>query len=241
MGLRTWLRLKRLPAVPETRLVVHAHKPHPLAQKVDAALQLALAGGGSLPDRLLAMPGLSGRKYRRFINALIGNLEVPRYLEVGCYTGSTACTALFGNRASATLIDNWSQFGGRKEFDANLASIESPDLHVAVVERDFRTVDAASLGTHDVYLFDGPHAEADQYDGIANFQDALATDFILVVDDWNWPSVRAGTRRALEATGCAIHHAVEIRTTADNSHPAINGAASDWHNGYFVACLRKPH
>jgi hypothetical protein len=241
MGLRTWLGLKRALVVPELRLAVHAHSPHPLASKVDAALRLALAAGGDrLPGWLLAMPGLSGRKYRRFINALIASLESPKYLEIGCYTGSTACSALYGNRASATLIDNWSQYGGRKQFDANLASIASPDLDVAVIEKDFRTVDATSLGAHDVYLFDGPHAEADQRDGIVNFQTALAENHVLIVDDWNWPAVRTGTQKALEATGCVIHHAIEIRTTADNAHAPVGGPASDWHNGYMIACVRRP-
>src|ERR1051326_2278117 len=80
--------------------------------------------------------------------------------------GSTTGAALYGNKAGSLCIDNWSQFGGPKaKFVANIESIRSADLDFSFVERDFRAVDYASIGTFNVYLFDGPHSERDQYDG----------------------------------------------------------------------------
>ena len=41
------------------------------------------------------MEGLSGRKYRSLINNLIQKIKDPRYLEIGTWLGSTACSAAF--------------------------------------------------------------------------------------------------------------------------------------------------
>ena len=185
---------------------------------------------------------MSGRKYRRLINALIAQLPDARYLEVGVHKGSTACAAVYGNTATATLIDNWSQFGGnqsRLEFDRNIASVASPNIKLKVIEQDFRAVVPASIGAYNVYLFDGPHSEADHYDGITRMQPALDDAYVLIVDDWNWPEVRAGTLSALTDLKSVLSLRLEIRTTADDSLPLIRTNQSDWHNGYFVACVRK--
>ena len=48
----------------------------------------------------------------------------------------------------------------------------------------------ASLGTFNVYLFDGPHAYQDHYDGLVHAAPALTRQFILIIDDWNWEPVR---------------------------------------------------
>jgi hypothetical protein len=50
------------------------------------------------------------------------------------------------------------------------------------------------LGKFDVYFFDGPHHERDQYDGIATALPALERHFVLIVDDWNWPGPGAARR-----------------------------------------------
>ena len=136
-------------AVQETRIVYKKNGDHPLETKITDALQLAIAGEGDLPPHLLELEGMSGQKYRRFINALMASLDRPNYLEIGCHKGSTACCALFSNQASATLIDNWSEFNAnsdaKEEFDANLAAIASSRLKISVLEQDFHTVDATAI------------------------------------------------------------------------------------------------
>ena len=67
---------------------------------------------------------------------------------------------------------------------------------------DFRAVDFNGLGRFNVYLFDGPHERDDQYDGVKLAQPALDEEFVLIVDDWNWPAVRAGT---LDAVRDLVH------------------------------------
>ena len=191
-------------------------------------------------DFVHEITGMSGQKYRSLINSFVGSHPDPRYLEVGSWQGSTAAAALYGNAVEAVCIDNWSQYGGPKSaFLANMDYVlsRSPEAKLRFVESDFRQVDYASLGRFNIFLFDGPHEEQDQYDGIMVARPALEKSFVLIVDDWNWRQVRLGTFRAIRDAGYSIACSVEIRTTQDNTHPAVHGSSSDWHNGYFIAGL----
>ncbi|WP_149535495.1 class I SAM-dependent methyltransferase [Siccirubricoccus phaeus] len=191
---------------------------------------------------IYAVEGMSGGRYRHFINHLIRALPQPRYLEVGSWMGSTLCAAIHGNSVQALAIDNWSQFGGPKQaFLANVQAHLTPEAQVGFLEGDFRQVPFAALTSpYNVYLFDGPHAEADQYDGLVRALPALAELFVFICDDWNWDQVRRGTHRAIVDSGLEMLFAAEIRTSLDNSHGEPRFKESDWHNGYFISVLRKP-
>lgn len=194
---------------------------------------------------IYAIDGMSGARYRHFINGLIRGLGSASYLEVGSWMGSTLCAAIHGNTVRALAVDNWSQFGGPKEiFLANVERFRTPGATVAFLEADFRAVSFRDLASRippfDVYLFDGPHEEIDQYDGLALALPALSDKFIFICDDWNWRQVRAGTMRALADHDLEILYAAEIRTSMDDSHGEPRFKESDWHNGYFISVLRKP-
>lgn len=198
----------------------------------------ALQGEGRLPDAIRAIDGMSGQRYRSFINELVALHPEPRYLEIGSWMGSTATAAIYGNRVKATCIDNWSLFGGPKaEFLANIEKARGEGADFTFLEDDFRRVDYSAIGAFNIYLFDGPHEEDDQYDGVILAQPALEKRFILIVDDWNWRQVRIGTFRALADLGCKASCSIEIRTSTDNAHARHAGRESDWHNGYFIAAI----
>jgi hypothetical protein len=129
--------------------------------------------------------------------------------------------------------------GPKDQFFRNIKDVLSEKIQFKFVERDFRSVDYGSIGKFNIYLFDGSHEEADQYDGIVIVQPALTETFFLVVDDWNWRAVRPGSLRALAASRCQLECAIEVRTTLDGSQPSHAGKQSDWHNGYFIAVVRK--
>jgi Methyltransferase domain len=200
----------------------------------------ALSDESPLPREIREIDGMSGQKYRSFINHLVSMCPNPRYLEVGSWAGSTVTAALSENRASALCIDNWSLFGGPKDrFFQNINKVLSEKIQFKFIENDFRSVNYGSIGQFNIYLFDGPHQEADQYDGVVLAQPALTDTFFLIVDDWNWRAVRLGTLRALAAIRCELVCSIEIRTTLDESHASVSGKESDWHNGYFIAVVRK--
>ena len=81
----------------------------------------ALAMNTKLSDEIKFMPGMSGKKYRYFINNFVSQTDNPRYLEIGSWTGSTVCSALYGNAAKAVCIDNWLKFPEEEQ-----VSVESP-------------------------------------------------------------------------------------------------------------------
>ena len=191
----------------------------------------------------LALEGMSGRRYRLFINALIRLVPNPRYLEVGVWAGSTLCSAIAGNKVQAVAIDNWSQFSGTRERLLENLKQFGAGSEVTVIERDFRELRFGDYGRFNVYLYDGPHSAADQHDGLAMALPALDSEFVLIVDDWNWAEVRTGTRSVIDQLELEVVFAIEVRTTADDTHPAHCGfeaKGTDWHNGYFIAVLRKP-
>lgn len=213
-----------------------------LADTVKLSLAAALEGRGKLDDSVLSIEGMSGIKYRYFINNLIGALDNPRYLEVGAWSGSTLCAAIFGNKVDATVIDNWSEFGGPiSTFFGNVSRCCSPTTRLTIITEDFRKALQQKIpGLFNVYLFDGPHEYQDQYDGLSLALPFLTDEFVFIVDDWNWEAVRNGTRDAISACGLQVKTTIEIRTTDDNSHPTVAGRNSDWHNGYCISVLGKP-
>lgn len=206
------------------------------------ALRNALSGQTRLQPDIFAMRGMSGRRYRIFINDLISAIHNPRYLEIGSWAGSTACSAMCQNALSIVCIDNWSEFGGPKaEFESNIAAWANDKVDFRFIESDFRAVDYTALGPpFNVYLFDGPHAYADQYEGVLIAAPALTRTYIQIVDDWNWPDVRNGTWDAFQEAGIETPFWVDIRTSKDDTQPLLRNEHSQWHNGYFISVCRRP-
>ena len=185
------------------------------------------------------MRGMSGKKYRRFINNLMEVIPDPRYLEIGAWQGSTLCSAIFGNEITATCVDNWSEFNGPfDKFLTNLAKFKGKS-RVTFIEKDYRELDFHHLGLFNVFLFDGPHAYEDQFGAVMMADPALEPCFVLIVDDWNWEEARRGTMDAIHKRNYHIDYMIEVRTSRDNTQPELRGENSDWHNGYFIGALRK--
>jgi hypothetical protein len=110
-----------------------------------------------------------------------------------------------------------------------------------LLESDFRLVDFESLNPKaNVFLFDGPHAEKDQADGISLALPALQNPFVLIVDDFNWIDVREGTFRALREENLEVVCSITIRTDSHGHLPESTFEKSDWHNGYFFAVVSRP-
>lgn len=198
-----------------------------------------------LPDWLINIESMSGIKYKKFINSLIFEVGKTKYLEIGTWTGSTACSAMWQNNVDCYLVDNWEQFNPQ----GNVKSLffehtervtqRSPDAKFTFEENDFRKINYGNIGKYNVYFFDGPHEEQDQYDGVVYAQPALEDEFIFICDDWNWNQVRSGTAQAFSDLNLKIEYSLEIRTTLDGTTPEVVYETSDWHNGYFIASCKK--
>ena len=229
------------PPPPHAHLTVMARGAvDPMQHAVCRAFEDAMADRTTLPKEAFLIQGFSGRKFRTFLNHLIGNLPDPRYLEIGLFHGASFCPAIAGHAVVAVGVDNWSEYGGKAEtFTAHLAAHRGETADIRILDQDFRTVDYAALGRFNVLFYDGSHAERDQYDGVRLPLPALDPVFVLIVDDWNLSHVRRGTHNALRDAEAVIGYAIEVRTSFDDKLPLVNGPRSEWHNGCLIAVVTK--
>lgn len=212
----------------------------PLTRNLKESFFKSMALEHELPEWIVSMKGMSGRKFRYLLNNLVRIVASPSYLEVGSWAGSTACSALYNNSLNILCIDDWSQFGGPKDqFLVNTSQANTRCNSIGFIEKDFRKVDFAAIGQFNIYFFDGPHGEADQYDGILYALPALTNPFILIVDDFNWEPVRAGTKRVFDTGYLSEIACIEVITVQDGEEPKFNWENSDWHNGYYIAVCEK--
>lgn len=214
------------------------------AKLIKSSYDRALKEETKLPLWILNLHGMSGKRYRIFVNNLIETIQDARYLEIGSWSGSTACSAVYGNKVHSVCIDNWTQFGDvRNEFRININNcLKDEDQNtVDLYEQDFREVDYSSIGNFNVYLFDGPHEIEDQYDGIKYALPTLDETFILLIDDWNDPRPREGTLKAIEELGVEVIYSMQIRTSngVDLVYPEVVLQNSHWHNGYYISVCKK--
>jgi hypothetical protein len=64
--------------------------------------------------------------------------------------------------------------------------------------------------------------------------------FVFLVDDWNWKDVRDGTFASFKQLNLSVLYNHEIRTTHDDTHPPFGSPRQkEWHNGIYVAILKK--
>jgi len=213
----------------------------------------ALAMDTKLSDEIKFMPGMSGKKYRYFINNFVSLTDNPRYLEIGCWTGSTVCSALYGNKIKAVCIDNWITFpeekqvrkffntkNQKKTFEINTKKVITEKIDFQFIESDFRKVNFNKLGKFNIYCYDALHDRKSQYDGITIVQPALDDIFTLIIDDWNLKAVRNGTFNAFSDLGITVISKIEIKTTQNDTYPKfIHSHYSDWHSGYLIAVCEK--
>lgn len=212
----------------------------PESKKLKDAYDKAVAGQHKLSDFVRWIPGMSGYNYRYLINNLVETIPDARYLEIGSWKGSTACSAMYGNTCKVVCVDNWAEFfrgsHAKEDFHKNTEAVVTDNIDFHFIENDFRKIDHAALGKFNVYLFDGPHEEQDQYDGLALMLDVLDDTFMFIVDDWNdIDRVQAGTKRAIAEFNLEVVAKIEILYNSP-----VDCENSPWHNGYFIAVVKKP-
>jgi hypothetical protein len=211
-----------------------------LSKAVRDAFQDAMAMRGRLREEAFRVHGFSGKKFRLLMNNLMSEVPDPRYMEIGLFHGASFCSAIFKNRLRAVGIDNWSEYGGKRQvFTDNLEKFQSDHSDVEIIKQDFRTIDYGAIGKFNVMFYDGSYAEKDQYDGIFIPQPAMEYPHIMIVDDWNWDRVRKGTFDALGNANLVIDYSIEVRTAFNNEFPLVAGQHSEWHNGTIIAVVSK--
>jgi len=223
--------------IEEKYLDIKRAKECKLVAIVENALNHANRNGHfPAPFRLRFLSGMSGQRFRSFLNFLSLSLDYFNYLEIGVWKGSTAKCILHGTKASATLIDNWSQFGGPKKIAQKVLKKDLRNSRVNILDIDFTEMMETShhLQPH-VYFYDAAHDYDSQRKAIELLDKMLFQELILIVDDWNWDNVKRGTRDALKSAKVSPIAEWEINTSSDY----MGGRFSSWHNGVFICVLRK--
>lgn len=215
-----------------------------LTDHVDRALNAAQSFESKIDAPLHETEGMSGIKTRHLYNNLC-SLEFPdrplRYLEVGSYTGSSLCAALYKNpHVKAWAFDNFSEFDGPVDkFKTNIERF-IPDANLTFRQEDFFKADLSELENQiDVYLYDGPHEKAFHREAIVKAWPALASDCIVIIDDWNWSGVREGTYQGFLDVGARVVKSWEIRHTWNNSHTPETFRDIEFWNGVAIFIVSK--
>ena len=193
---------------------------------VEQAVHGSKMGQSKCNEAVMAMEGMSGRKTRHLYNNMCSLVKPDgsptRYLEIGCWKGSSTAAALYGNHhVRATVIDNWSEFHGpRNSFFDNMAAILGPKREMQVIEEDaFCLATPLEHAPYDIYLYDGEHKPETQERAITHLWDHMADTCIIMIDDYNWPEVQKGTLAGLEAIKARGGHVVaqaHIRDVKEN-------------------------
>ena len=127
----------------------------------------------------------------------------------------------------------------RECFRENIDRFLRKPLNLKFYDDDcFSSVLIDSLKQHhpqariNVYLYDGDHSESSQYLGFTEYDFMLDDRFVAIVDDWNWESVKVGTRRAFSDLGYKVLKEWELPAKS-------NSDIENWWNGLYVAVVEK--
>lgn len=192
-----------------------------------------------LTSECFEIGGFTSPMIRHLMNQL-GSIST-NYLEVGVLRGALFLATLYKNHNLETstavdsfvefneekdmkqvLLDNMRQFSDRRFGEPKVDLIPSWIL----LDQDCWTVPVPMHKPIDLYLFDGPHSLEEQAKAITYYVPAMADEFILCIDDHNWPQVSKGTEEGIRAAGLTVLNSW-IRES------------EDWHNGYAVFLLKK--
>ena len=236
--------IKQIVLLDETSISFSGDFYDSYSKKINESFYESLSLQSKINCWLKNLDGLSGKKYRYLLNNLVSKFSEPKYLEIGSWTGSTACAASFKNDLSITCIDNWSQFldktdEPKKQFLFNINKCLTKKTNFEIIDSNFRNINFNKIGKFNIYFYDASHHYEDHYDAITLVQESLEDKYILIVDDWNWDQVRKGTFDAIKKLNLKNIFQLEIKTTHDSSSAIINGKISEWHNGYSFFVLKK--
>lgn len=208
---------------------------HPLVEVIEDCLDQAQDDKSSISEFALAVPGMSGSAYRKFINNYAKSIENPAYIEIGTWKGSTLCAAIDGvENIRAVAVDNFS-YGGATMDDVNhnVLTTRTQSADITVLDQNFEDFDFTAQGKFNIYLYDGGHTEEDQYNGIVRAIPALEEVALVIIDDWDTQEVKDGTYRAFAEPGLEVLHSITV-----NAETSGGVGSPDWHCGYGIFLVR---
>jgi len=203
---------------------------------IENAVDKAFQFQSKLVPDILAIESQVGPGTKHLLNNLI--FPGASYLEIGMRRGASFVSALYDNDFEKAFgIENFTEcagYGFEKAIVSNVGKFLNPksDGKWVVFFEDAWAFNTGKIphGSITVYFYDGPHDEDSHRKAFSVFAPCLADEIILLVDDWNWDQVRAGTFRGLLESGFQTLFSMEL----------IKEMTTHWYNGVFVAhAVRK--
>lgn len=135
-------------------------------------------------NTILEIEGMSTPKVRHLLNNLC-EFNGCKYLEVGSFKGSTLCSAMFANKAIATVYEDRSEFQDSnislQQLRDNINRFCEPNSVNLREENFFTSLDD---NQYNVYFYDGIHRERYQYEAIRKVKNNMAKESIIIIDDF---------------------------------------------------------
>jgi hypothetical protein len=184
------------------------------------------------------MEGWSSDVIRHFLNNVVRSSKANNYLETGVWKGSTFISAMYRNvKVNGIAIENFCT-AERSAFIENTTMYLS-DINWQLLEIDC-TKEIPDIAKIDVYFYDGPHESKDQYYAFTAMDKNFNDIFIAIIDDWNWPEVREGTRQAFTGLNYTIVKEWEFYSTGDINHSSVGDRQQGkWWNGTYIGIIEK--
>jgi hypothetical protein len=209
-------------------------------QKIEAiknAIEMATNRQSKMDDVSWSVPALASLNIRHLMNNL-GAIST-KYLECGVHKGGLFCSTI---RNNTTLVDinatdsfasdADSEDKAYYQFSENVAKCKTDGLHCNLLIGDTFEIGPDNIvGPVDLYLYDAAHDYDSQRKAITHFLPAMADEFILCVDDFDWPEVMTGTEEGIKDAGVDV---LFQQTFEGNNHDN-----DGWWNGFAVFLLRK--
>jgi hypothetical protein len=202
----------------------------------------------NLDEEIYELRGMSGKKGRQFLNELCYGLS---YVEIGSWMGSTFVSAMYGNcqfNARGVSIDNFSQFADKYSvkdiLKKNCEKFLTCEENYELIDADCLTLDLSRFkDKFDVFFYDGHHGMAATRDAIMKYVDIMNDQFVLVVDDYTWATVKQGTEEALKLIASTHDVSLKVETGLiiphDPNKMTGSGDPDGYWNGLGIFVLQK--
>lgn len=227
---------------------------------IESSIEKAERGESQISLFNLAIDGMSSPKIRHFINNLC-NIPEARYLEIGVYKGANFCSAIYNNKIKACCIDNWIQFSnncvihsdrsdqtGKTEdvFYKNVhrccdaeKAICFKDSEISIIKGDCfspHVIKEASYMKYNIYFYDGDHNGDSHARMIRDYYHTLDDVFVLIIDDWDFPTQQTLVVNTLAALNIKICK----RWDMPGFHNNIKLQMENWWEGLgILLCMKK--
>jgi hypothetical protein len=210
-----------------------------------------------LDPSILSLDGMSGAMFRNFINNLMAQPQISSYLEIGCWTGSTAISAMYNNNNVQRhwLIDNWSEWGNEgqteKQFHKNWNAFIKNKSPVLIDKDCFSIVPSEhAMSAVDVCFCDGgidETGERNSYKILSHYCPAMADQFIFIVDDWYTctlggdagAKLQSQTNQAIKDLGLTVLFNIALPQNNNAVYTDGVGDKYGWWNGCAIFVLSK--